>query len=51
VRQEVTGSWTKSYDDDELHNLYSSMTIIRVTNSKRVTRMEHVARMGVIRNT
>jgi hypothetical protein len=34
----------------ELHNLYSSPNIIRMTKSRRITRTEHVARMAEKRN-
>jgi hypothetical protein len=34
----------------EIHNLYSSPSIIRMTESKRVKWAAHVARMGLERN-
>jgi hypothetical protein len=40
-----TGGWTKLHDE-ELHNLYSSPSIIRVTKSKRSRWVGHVARIG-----
>jgi hypothetical protein len=39
------GSWRKVHND-ELHSLYSSPNIVRVTKSRRMRWAEHVARMG-----
>jgi hypothetical protein len=39
-RDEVTGGWRKLYD--ELHSLYSSSYIIRVTKSRRMRWVEYV---------
>jgi hypothetical protein len=36
--------------DEELHNLYSSLSIIRMIKSKRMRWARHVARMGEKRN-
>jgi hypothetical protein len=36
--------------NEELHNLYSLPSIIRMIKSRRVRGAEHVARMGVKRN-
>jgi hypothetical protein len=47
-RDEVTGNWRKLYND-ELHNLYSSPSIIRMIESRRVRRAGHVTRMGARR--
>jgi hypothetical protein len=44
-RYEVTGGWRKLYNE-ELHNLYSSPSIITVIKSRRMRWAEHVARMG-----
>jgi hypothetical protein len=41
---EVTGKWRKLHNG-ELHDLYSSPTIVRVIKSKRMRWEEHVARM------
>jgi hypothetical protein len=41
----VTGGWRKLHYV-ELHNLYSSPSIIRVIKSKRMRWAGHVARMG-----
>jgi hypothetical protein len=41
----VTGMWRKLHNE-ELHNLYSSPSIIRIINSKRMRWVGHVARMG-----
>jgi hypothetical protein len=47
-RDEVTGSLRKLHN--ELHNLYSSPDIIRMIKSWRMRWVEHVARMGEMRN-
>jgi hypothetical protein len=44
-RDEVTGGWRKLHNE-ELHNLYSSTSIIRVINSRRMRWAGHAARMG-----
>jgi hypothetical protein len=44
-RDEVTGGWRKLYNE-ELHNLYSSPSIIRVIKSRRMRWAGHVTRMG-----
>jgi hypothetical protein len=41
----VTGGWRK-LDNEELHNLYSSPSIIRIIKSSRMRLVGHVARMG-----
>jgi hypothetical protein len=41
----VTGGWRKLHNE-ELHNLYSSPSIIRIIKSRRMRRVGHVARMG-----
>jgi hypothetical protein len=48
-RDEVTGEWRKLHNE-ELHDLYSSPSIIRVMKARRMRRTEHVARMGEKRN-
>jgi hypothetical protein len=48
-REGVTGRWRKLYNE-ELHNLYSSPSIIRVIKSRRMRWAGHVARMGEKRN-
>jgi hypothetical protein len=45
----VTGGWRKLHNE-ELHNLYSSPSIIRIIKSRRMRRAGHVARMGEKRN-
>jgi hypothetical protein len=45
----VTGGWRKLYNE-ELHNLYSSPSIIRIIKSRRMRWAEHVARIGEKRN-
>jgi hypothetical protein len=49
-RDLVTGGWRKLHNE-ELHNLYSSTSIIRIIKSVRRMRWAgHVARMGEKRN-
>jgi hypothetical protein len=48
-RNEVTGEWRKLHGE-ELPDLYSSPTIIRIIKSRRVIWAGHVARMGEKRN-
>jgi hypothetical protein len=43
-RDEVTGEWRKLYNK-ELHDLYSSPSIIRIIKSRRMRWAGHVARM------
>jgi hypothetical protein len=44
-RNEVTGEWRKLHKE-ELHDLYSSPSIIRITKSRWMRWEGHVARMG-----
>jgi hypothetical protein len=44
-RDEVTGEWRKLHNE-ELYDLYSSTTIVRVIKLRRMRSAEHVARMG-----
>jgi hypothetical protein len=44
-RDERTGGWRKLYNE-ELHNLYSSPSNIRMAKSRRMRWEKHVARMG-----
>jgi hypothetical protein len=48
-RDGVTGGWRK-LDNEELHNLYSSPSIIRIIKSRRMRWAGHVTRMGENRN-
>jgi hypothetical protein len=48
-RDEVTGDWRKLHNE-ELHNLYSSPSIIRMMKSRRMRWTGHVAGMGEKRN-
>jgi hypothetical protein len=44
-RDEVTGGWRKLHND-ELHNLYSFPSIIRMIKLRRMRWTGHVARIG-----
>jgi hypothetical protein len=46
---EVTGEWRKLHNE-ELHDLYSSSSIIRIMKARRMRWAGHVARMGERRN-
>jgi hypothetical protein len=48
-RDGVTGGWRKLHNE-ELHNLYSSPSIIRIIKSRMMRWAGHVARMGRKRN-
>jgi hypothetical protein len=43
-RDEMVGCWGKLHDE-EFHNLYSSPSIIRMIQSRRMRWLRHVARM------
>jgi hypothetical protein len=45
-RDEVTGGWRKLHNE-ELHNLYSCPSIIRVIKSRKMRWAGHVARIGL----
>jgi hypothetical protein len=47
-RDEITGDWRKL--KNEIHNLCSSPSIIRMIKSRRMIWVGHVARMGETRN-
>jgi hypothetical protein len=46
-RNEVVGGWRKLHNE-ELHNLYCWLSIIRMIKLRRMRGAEHVARMGEI---
>jgi hypothetical protein len=48
-RDEVTGEWRKLHNE-ELHELYSSPSIIRIIKARKMRWAWHVARMGEKRN-
>jgi hypothetical protein len=48
-RDEVTREWRKLHNE-ELHDLYSSLSIIRLVKSRRMRWAGHIARMGKKRN-
>jgi hypothetical protein len=48
-RNGVTGGWRKLHNE-ELHNFYSSSSMIRIIKSRRMMWAGHVARMGEKRN-
>jgi hypothetical protein len=48
-RDEVTGEWRK-LRNEELRDLYSSPSIIRIIKSRKISWAAHVARMGEKRN-
>jgi hypothetical protein len=48
-RDGVTGGWRKLHNE-ELHNLYSSPSIIRIIKLRRMKWAGHVARMGEKKN-
>jgi hypothetical protein len=49
TRDGVTERWRKLHNE-ELHNLYSLPSIIRIIKSRRMRWADHVARMGEKRN-
>jgi hypothetical protein len=49
-RDGVTGGWRKLYNE-ELHNVYSLPSIIRIIKSRRIRWAGHVARGGGRRGT
>jgi hypothetical protein len=50
TRDEVTREWRKLHNE-ELRDLYSSPSIIRIIKSRRMRWADHIARMGQKRNS
>jgi hypothetical protein len=48
-RDGVTGGWRKLHNE-ELHNLYSSPSIIRIIEQRRMRWVGNAARKGIKRN-
>jgi hypothetical protein len=48
-RDDVTGDW-RNLHNEELHNLYCSLNIIRMMKSRWMRWAAHVARVGATRN-
>jgi hypothetical protein len=48
-RDEIKGGWRKLHNE-EIHNLYSSPSIIKMIKSRKMRWAGHVARMGAKRN-
>jgi hypothetical protein len=48
-RDEVTGEWRKLHNE-ELHDLYSSPSVMRIIKPRRMRWPGHVAQMGEKRN-
>jgi hypothetical protein len=46
----VTGGWRKLHNEEELRDLYSSPSIMRIIKFRRMRWEGHVARMGEKRN-
>jgi len=49
-RGEVAGGW-RGLHNEELHNLYTYLNIVRVPNSRKKIWTRHVARMGKMRSS
>jgi hypothetical protein len=47
-KDEMTGDWRK-LNNEELHNSYSSLNIIRINKSRRTRWVEHEAFMGKVK--
>jgi hypothetical protein len=48
-REEVVGGWRRLHNE-ELHDLYTSSSIIRVIKSRRMKWVEHIVHMEEMRN-
>jgi hypothetical protein len=49
IWEEMAGDWRRLHNE-ELHNLYASPDIVRVTKLRRKGQMKHVAHMGKMGN-
>jgi hypothetical protein len=49
VRDEVTEEW-KQLHNEELHNMYLSLDIVRVIKSRRLKWAGHTAHIGEMKN-
>jgi hypothetical protein len=47
----VTGGWRKLHNEGELHDLYSSQSVIRMVKTRSMRWAGHVTRMEAKRNT
>jgi len=47
--EQVAGGWRRLHSE-ELHNLYASLNIIKVINSRRMRLVRNVARVAAMRN-
>jgi len=45
-REVLTSIYVRRLHNEELHNLYTSLSVIRVIKSKRMRWVGHVVRMG-----
>jgi hypothetical protein len=48
-REEVAGGWRRLHNE-ELHNIYAPLNVIRAIKTRRIRRAGHVARMEEPRN-
>jgi hypothetical protein len=46
-RDEMTGRWRKLHNE-ELHDLYSALSIIKIIKSRRMRQVGHAARIHIV---